>query len=359
MVVEIWTQVKSGTSAQPIALASALALSLAAQACDRPSPPLSEPSSPHRLETTRGASAPISRFESAAAVIEGKLYVIGGFKIDWAPGVPPLAAAQDAFSYDLIADEWTRLADPPADMTHINAVTDGDTIWIAGGFQGRPGGPARRSVWKYDVATDRWSEGPPLPAARAAGALARVDRTLHYFGGFAAIDGQALEEHWALSLDGGTEWVERAPFPNPRGHMGSAVIDGRIYALGGMYGHETRDVADASVYDPATDSWSQIASLPTPRSHAEPSTFVLDGRIIVLGGRNNSFPPPLAVMRKVTAYDPQTDRWTALPPMEPRLLAPVAKIINRRLVVTLGARRLWKYTQDRTYIASIDQLLTR
>ncbi len=329
----------------------ALAILLTTYACDR--------SSSDILQTTSGTSAPVARFESAAVVVGGKLYVMGGFKLDSAPGLPPVVATRQSFFYDHVSDSWTKLSNMPAAVTHINAVADGDTIWIAGGFQGRPGGPAQRSVWKYDTTTDRWSEGPPLPAARASGALARVDRTLHYFGGFAAVDAEASEEHWALSLDGGTDWVERAPFPNPRGHMGSAVYDGRIYALGGLYRHETKDVADASVYDPATDSWSQIASLPTPRSHIEPSTFVLDDRVIVVGGRNNAVPPLRGAMREVTAYDPQTDRWSALPSMRPGLLAPVAKIIDRRLVVTLGARRNWKFPQDSTYIASIDQLLTR
>src|SRR6185295_8480599 len=99
-------------------------------------------------------------------------------------------------------------------------------IWFAGGFMGNHPGPTLRSVWKYDVVSDSWIEGPPLPEARGGGGLVRVGRVLHYVGGhYAAMQETAAGDHWTLSLDSGTEWIRRAPLPVPRGHFGIIALN--------------------------------------------------------------------------------------------------------------------------------------
>ena len=124
-------------------------------------------------ETTR---APGARYESAAASIDGRLYVFGGFDEDLAPVREVLRFDPD--------DTWHRLADLPSSFNHANAAFDGRDVWLAGGFEGPHPGEAVRAVWKYDVELDEWSPGPELPEKRAGGGLAHVDGALHYFGGY-------------------------------------------------------------------------------------------------------------------------------------------------------------------------------
>src|SRR5258706_12622167 len=65
-------------------------------------------------------------------------------------------------------------------------------------------------------------------------------------------------------LDPGVgEWVAKSPMPTPRSGGGAAVIDGKIYVAGGRppHGH------DFAVYDPATDTWTELPDVPTDRNH--------------------------------------------------------------------------------------------
>ena len=68
-------------------------------------------------------------------------------------------------------------------ITHGAVAVDDSTIYIAGGFVGPHPGPQTDHVWKYDTVTRTWSAGPALPGARGAGALVRLGRELHFFGG--------------------------------------------------------------------------------------------------------------------------------------------------------------------------------
>jgi N-acetylneuraminic acid mutarotase len=309
------------------------------------------------LFTTRGTwsegrAAPTSKMEAQSAVVGGKLYVFGGFAGESATSMSPVETRVSV--YDPVADVWSRAADMPIDVTHCNAVVVDGTVWLAGGYRGpHPGVPAA-NVLRYDAASDSWSEGPPLPVPTAAGTLALVDRTLHYIGGFTDRD-TTVDRHWALAVDGGTTWEPRAPLPVARGHLASAVVDGRIYAIGGQRRHDTDpvDLDVVNAYDSARDTWTAVASLPTPRSHFEAATFVHHGRIFIVGGRNNTRRRPLnrVALANVTSYDPATNTWTELPALAMALQSTCAQVIDGRLIVTNGCVMDGVAGQTRTFLA--------
>ncbi len=283
------------------------------------------------LEWKKGAPSPFARVESPAAVVNGKLHLFGGFTED-------LQASHQVDVYDPASDSWTRLKDMPTRLTHLNPALDGPTIWFAGGFKGKHPGPVTSEVWKYDAATDTWAAGPPLPEPRAGGGLAVVGRNLHYFGGYKADRQTDAGDHWSLPLDGGTAWQREADLPDPRGHVSSVVLDGKMYALGGDHGHDKTqiDVSSCHRFDPATKKWTEIASLPDGRSHFESSTLVHRNRIVIVGGRCNSSQPPRNVVGDILEYDPKADAWRVVGALPEKLLAPAVAIIAGRLVVTGG-----------------------
>ena len=300
---------------------------------------------------TEGHAAPSTKMEAQSAAIGGKLYVFGGFagtnKDTMSPVEPRVSV------YDPRTDSWSRAADMPIDVTHCNAVVVDGTVWLAGGYRGPHPGVPIANVLRYDVAADAWSEGPPLPVPTAAGTLVLVDRTLHYIGGFLDRD-TTVDSHWALAVDGGTTWERRAPLPVARGHLASAVVGGRIYAIGGQQRHDT-DPVDLDVvhaYDPARDAWTAVAHLLTPRSHFEAATFVHDGRIVIVGGRNNARWRPLnrVALANVTTYDPATDTWTELPALPMALMSACAQVIDGRLIVTNGCVMDGVAGQARTFL---------
>lgn len=310
------------------------------------------------LFTTRGTwregqAAPSSKMEAQSAVVGGKLYVFGGFAGTNAQSMSPVEPRVSV--YDPVADTWARAADMPIDVTHCTAVVVDGTVWFAGGYRGPHPGVAVANVEHYDVASNSWSAGPSLPVPSAAGTLVLADRTLHYIGGFLDRD-TTVATHWALAVDGGTTWEPRAPLPAPRGHLASAVVGGRIYAIGGQQHHDTDpvDLDVVTAYDPARDTWTAVKSLPTPRSHFESATFVDHGRIVIVGGRNNTRWRPLnrVALANVTTYDPATDTWTELPALPMALMSTCAQAIDGRLVVTNGCVMDGVAGQTRTFLAN-------
>ena len=276
--------------------------------------------------------SPRTRYETPIAVLNNRIYLFGGFRN------AAIQASPEVWVLDPADGSWTRKADLPVTLTHINAVVVNDTVWIAGGFIGDHPGPPTRDVWRYDWRQDRWSLGPSLPAARGSGALAEMAGKLHYFGGYAEDRRIGRGEHWMLSA-GDTAWVAAAPLPKPRGHVSVAVLDGRMYALGGAEIHDPVpvDVPWVHRYDAAGNAWTEMAPLPFARSHFEQSTLVRDGRIVMIGGR--SLPIGRQAVSDISEYDPATDRWTSIGSLPKPIHSPSAAVIDGRLYVGYGGSR--------------------
>ena len=278
--------------------------------------------------------APAPRFEPGAAVVDGQLFLFGGFTD------VSLHATPRVDVYDPEADSWSQRGDMPVLLTHAGIARDDREIWFAGGFVGHNPGAATATVRIYDVDADAWSLGPSLPGARAGGALVRHERELHYFGGVLADRNTNSASHWVLDLDAPSAWSSAAPLPGPRNHLSGIGSDGRIYAIGGQEGHDVNpvDVDRVDVYDPGSGSWSDAAPLPLARSHAEPGTFRLGSWIVVAGGKSTAI--GAADLVDVTAYDPLDDRWFALPSLPEGLLAPAVKRVGDRIVLACGGDEL-------------------
>ncbi len=107
-------------------------------------------------------------------------------------------------------------------------------------------------------------------------------------------------------------WTTRAPMPTPRGGAGSAVVNDRIYIIGGAVGFVNntpfsgfQTLTTVEEYDPATDTWTTKAPMPTQRVGM--GTFVVGNKIHVISGwrgfAHDDFP------NIVEVYDPLTDSW--------------------------------------------------
>jgi N-acetylneuraminic acid mutarotase len=256
------------------------------------------------------SAMPDDRYEAASTVVGGRLFVFGGYHDDeW-------RVDRTYAAYDPATDTWTTLGTLPPGMaeTHVGIATDGVDVYLAGGFAGdirdtEPSQVITDQLWDYRPSDGTWTSLGTLPRPRGAGTLALVGRTLHYLGGNLADRVTDVADHLTYDLDART-WGEAAPLPDARDHLSSVVLDGKVYVLGGEHGHDVLNEQqdDVHVYDPATDTWTRLASLPVATSHAEGQTSVIDGRIVVAGGQVGSFAPTADVW----SYDPATDRWSRL-----------------------------------------------
>jgi N-acetylneuraminic acid mutarotase len=276
------------------------------------------------------APSPVDRAESLGAVVNGKLYVLGGYFTDSQNRV---RARVRCDVYDPATNTWTQLGDQPEAITHSGIAVDGSVIWMVGAYMGDHPGPGSTVVWKYDTATDTWERGPDLPEARGAGGAAIVGRELHFMGGMDESRTVDQGEHWALDLDNpDAGWTSRAALPNPRNHVAAVNLGGKIYAIGGQHDQEAAQVAQSDVhcYDPLTDTWTQLASLPAPRSHAGASTFVMGDRIIVLGGEIGYN----LNQNTVYAYDPAANTWSLIGLLPVNRSTSVAGVIGVNRIIT-------------------------
>jgi hypothetical protein len=91
--------------------------------------------------------------------------------------------------------------------------------------------------------------------------------------------------------------------------------------------------------------------MPTPRSHFEPGTFTLNGRIYIVGGRDNqSKRLSESEMADITVYDPSNDDWSELRSLPYPLRAPVAQVIGDSLIVTNGSTFMAERPQTATLV---------
>lgn len=278
---------------------------------------------------------PLGTSEGHGAVVGGKLYTFGGFAWD----SPCCTPWRYAFVYDPGTGAWARLADMPEGVTHAGTATDGTDIYWAGGF---PEDASRTfqvfgttHVWRYRVATNTYEALPDLPDLRGAGTLEYLDGKLHFIGGLSFGQASDTDQHWVLDLAGGaTAWTSAAPLPTPRNHLGSAVLGGKIYVVGGQHGHDEQlvTVPDVEIYDPATNSWTRGASMPGARSHVTAATFPFRGRILVVAGEIANG----ASVTEITAYDPLTDSWSPLTDLPGKRFSGVAGPLLHGVVYTTG-----------------------
>jgi N-acetylneuraminic acid mutarotase len=156
-----------------------------------------------------------------------------------------------------------------------------------------------------------------MPTPRGAAALAVLDGRIHFIGGNAANADSLGHEHNVGDdnssvgthevYDPATDqWTERASMPTPRNHLGAAVLDGRIHTVAGRVGGNMT-LTPHEVYDPATDAWSAAPPVPTGRSGI--AVVALAGHLYVFGGESSR------TFDEAERYDPATATWAALPPM--------------------------------------------
>ncbi len=75
-------------------------------------------------------------------------------------------------------------------------------------------------------------------------------------------------------------WTQKTNMPTARWNLSTSVVDGKIYAIGGLGG-----LKKVEEYNPATDTWTEKADIPTGRTML--STSVVDGKIYAIGGQTH------------------------------------------------------------------------
>jgi N-acetylneuraminic acid mutarotase len=138
----------------------------------------------------------------------------------------------------------------------------------------------------------------------------------------------------SLTEIGDNHWVSKMPMHEARGRLGVAVLNGKIYAIGGDSGGSYGGVHGAMLnytnvteeYDPVIDTWKFKASMPTPRAHF--GIAVYNNKIYCIGGFNNDGDTGVN-----EAYNPETDTWENKKPLPVPMSSVTANSVNGRIYV--------------------------
>lgn len=220
------------------------------------------------------------------------------------------------------ASGWSARASMPWPAQEIYAAGHDGKLVTAGGLVSRAGAPLHIEdrVARYDPETDRWDEGPRLPAPRHHPMLIAGDADLYVVGGYARSEaGEWTNTTSAWVLTEGTRWAEVAPLPSPQAEAVGVgwgetlhLITGRT--PGGSANGGWNDQADTDrhlIYRVGDDRWE--VGRPCPMARNSAAAAAMEGAIWVAGGRTVNG----GGTGRLDRYTPSEDRWDTLAPIPP------------------------------------------
>lgn len=222
---------------------------------------------------------------------------------------------------------WTPKASMTTARSSLASAVVGGSIYVMGGINydinTTNGWLATNEA--YNPVTNVWTPRAAMTTARQGLSAAAVNGVIYALGGdnvtstCSTCNGfKPLATNEAYDV-AGNSWSTKAPMAIARERFATAVVNGIVYAIGGMVVDNSVTPAfvkaspSLAAYDPVANSWSVKAPLATARFDVHAAA--LNGIIYAIGGSSNS-----AELLSVEAYDPVANTWTpkaALPAGNP------------------------------------------
>ena len=174
-----------------------------------------------------------------------------------------------------------------------------------------------------------WITKTSMPTSRYGFGLAVVDNKIFAIGGIAS-DGRtphATNEVYNPQTD---TWETKTPIPTIRSSkFAITTYQNKIYCIGGKntYANE--------VYDPATDTWTTKAPLQS-QYHRSPNAHTVNDKIYLISGQTDEFDFWPSNSPEVNIYDPKTDTWTQGEPIPTPVTKYASAVVNDKIYVFGG-----------------------
>ena len=272
---------------------------------------------------------------------------------------------------NLAADgTWEQKANMPTSRSGFTTCVVNGKIFAIGGYVDGLGDLSLSTVEMYDPKTDTWERKADMPTPRTDAATSVVDGKIYAIGGTALSRFEVdflLRNNEIIRLrrwkpedlstvemyDPATDtWTPRADMPTPR-NTSACVVDGKIYAIGGTSSEmEPFRLDTVEVYDPATNTWAKGKNM--NRARAGAAVSVVDGKIYVMGGAGlpmiMNHPGPF--LSSIEVYDPQRNNWTEVGDMPTAKSGHTTSVINGKIYVMGGY--FWNQGQPTTNFKTIE-----
>ncbi|GAA6094195.1 kelch-like protein 33 [Tachysurus ichikawai] len=237
-----------------------------------------------------------ARFRHGISVLHKKLYVAGGCyyysKAD---------TMKSAYRYDPLNNSWDRLSDMQEHRSNFTMVVREGSLYAIGGD--RDIRTNLDSVEKYSVETDTWSFTHSLDQPLSGHAAVVWGGEIFISGGF-NLKYQCLVSMFLYHPEQGTTYL--ADMAHDRAQHCMENLAQGFYVAGGVCNLREfyTDMLSCESYDPINDTWT--AFTPLPLCHVGAASAVLEGKLYVLGGYSQE---DYSEARLVHRYDPGTQRW--------------------------------------------------
>uniref|UniRef100_A0A8C2DKL8 Kelch-like family member 29 n=1 Tax=Cyprinus carpio TaxID=7962 RepID=A0A8C2DKL8_CYPCA len=189
----------------------------------------------------------VSRCRHNSLVYDGKLYTIGGLGV--------AGNLDHVERYDTITNQWETVSPLPKPVHSAAATVCGGKVYVFGGVN--EAGRSAGVLQSYIPRTNTWSfiESPMIDNKHAPAVS---------LNGFIFILGGAYARATTI-YDPDKGNIKAGPNMNhSRQFCSAAILDGKIYATGGIVSSEGPALGNMETFDPCTNTWTLLQNLPCP-----------------------------------------------------------------------------------------------
>ncbi len=162
---------------------------------------------------TNKNSMPTARELISATVLDGKIYIVGGYGGNY-------SMLNNVEVYDPVQDSWTKKANYPIAISGVKLATVNNKIYAIG-----------NGVREYDKNTDTWSIKKSMQIARSWSGIAVLNNEIFIIGGETTTSASNVVEKYDCSTD---IWTKEPNLSIARMCLDAVELNGKIYAIGGL-----------------------------------------------------------------------------------------------------------------------------
>ena len=263
-----------------------------------------------------GTTGPPLRYRAGGTTDGTSVYVYGG-------GNDVGAFLNDLWKWNPGTGAWTQLANMPTGKQNIQGAYYNGKIYVPGGYIGSH--ITENAI--YDIASNTWTTGAPLPAPQSGSNVA-FNGKIYNFGGNPGPSATTSIYDIASNT-----WTTGAPMPAATTY-GRAVVSGNFaYVVGGI---TTVTVNTVFRYDLAGNTWTTMTPLQTARTSEELMASPDGTSLYAVMGGDATFFTGVPQAQSVEIYNIAGNSWTYGNPVVQKAAGPGGGLAGGKLMVEGG-----------------------